>query len=41
MVAKEYPDLDFWLKYEEGGIGFMGIAKAKKGRVEDLCLETT
>ena len=41
MVAKAYPDLEFWLKYEEEGIGFMGIAKAKKGEVEDLCLDTT
>jgi hypothetical protein len=34
-VSKLYPALSFRLKYEEGGMGFMGIAVAKEGQVED------
>ena len=40
-VAKDFPDLDFWLKYEDDGAHFMGIAKVKKGKVDDQWLDTT
>lgn len=29
-VAKDFPNLDFNLRYEEEGIGFMGCAKGRK-----------
>jgi hypothetical protein len=40
-VARDYPKLRFRLKYEEQNIGFMGIAKAEKGKVKDTCIDTT
>ena len=40
-VAKDYPELRFRLKYEERGVGFMGVAKAGKGKVEDAWIDTT
>jgi hypothetical protein len=40
-VAKRYADLEFGLKYDEEGAGFMGMAKAKNGKVRDQCLDTT
>ena len=40
-VAKDYPKLRFRLKYEELEVGFMGIAKAEKGKVKDNCIDTT
>lgn len=33
-VAKDYPELTFRLKYEEEGVGFMGVAKAMAGVTE-------
>lgn len=30
-VAKDFPKLDFRLKYEEEGVGFLGVAKAHAG----------
>lgn len=38
-VSAMYPDLNFSLKYDEPGMGFMGIAKARNGEVDDRCLE--
>ena len=40
-VAKQYPELQFRLKYEELGVGFMGMAKAGKGEVKDTRIDTT
>ena len=40
-VAKDYPELKFRLKYEELEVGFMGMAKAGKGKVKDTCIDTT
>jgi hypothetical protein len=37
-VAKQYPELEFGLKYEEEGIGFMGYAKGYNGVVRDECI---
>jgi hypothetical protein len=39
-VSKRYPRLFFRLQYYEEDIGFMGIAKAKNGRVDDHELDT-
>lgn len=33
-VAKDYPELDFRLKYEEEGVGFLGVAKSRAGATE-------
>lgn len=38
-VSKDYPELEFRLKYEEGGVGFMGLAKASAGEVDDQFIE--
>ena len=38
-TAKDHPELQFRLKYEELGVGFMGMAKA--GKVKDTCIDTT
>lgn len=41
-VAKEYPKLDFELKYREDGMGFCGKVKASKGKIIlDEELDTT
>lgn len=37
-VAKLWPTLTFILEYEEGGIGFKGLAKAQGETVEDHCI---
>lgn len=34
-VAKDYPELTFRLKYEEEGVGFLGVAKATAGVTTD------
>ena len=38
-VVKQFPKLHFKLKYEEEGIGFMGIAIGMNGEVVDRCLD--
>ena len=38
-VAKDFPELEFRLHYEESGVGFTGITKAHNGEVEDNCIE--
>jgi hypothetical protein len=37
-ASKKYKNLSFLLRYEEPGMGFTGIALAKKGKVKDYCL---
>ena len=34
-VSKDYPKLQFRLKYREEGIGFKGVSKAQNGKVSD------
>ena len=38
-VARDYPDLSFRLKYEELGMGFMGVATAEKGKVNNRYID--
>ena len=38
-VAKDYPTLDFILRYDEGGMCFMGVAKGRDGVVDDQNME--
>lgn len=38
-ASKKFPKLNFKLKYEEEGMGFMGCAKAEGGMVEDKCID--
>lgn len=38
-VSKDYPKLRFRLRYIEEGVGFMGIAKVKNGKVDDKWLD--
>jgi hypothetical protein len=40
-VSKNFPTLHFRLKYEEGGVGFMGVASGSNGDIEDNCVEYT
>jgi hypothetical protein len=37
-VAKHWPALTFILEYEEGGMGFKGLAKAQGETIEDHCI---
>ena len=37
-VAGDYPKLSFKLRYIEEGIGFMGVATARDGKVVDNCI---
>lgn len=37
-VCKQFPELDFKLKYEESGMGFMGIAVGSQGDLSDQCI---
>ena len=37
-VAKLWPSLIFVLEYEEGGMGFKGLAKAHDETIEDHCI---
>lgn len=37
-LAQDYPRLLFRLKYEEDGVGFVGVATAKDGTVIDKCV---
>lgn len=39
-VAKDYPLLQFMLKYEEEGVGFMGRAKAHGNSFDDQTINT-
>ena len=34
-VSKDYPGLEFTLRYDEPGVGFRGEARGKKGKVID------
>lgn len=36
-ISKSYPNLVFFLTYEEEGMGFRGIAKIQNGKTEDAC----
>lgn len=36
-VSKGYPRLQFRLQYLEAGVGFMGVAKFKNGKVNETC----
>ena len=38
-VSKKYTRLEFRLRYDEPGVGFMGVAKYKNGEGEDKCLD--
>lgn len=38
-VSEEYPALEFRLKYEEEGNGFLGVAKARAGALDDQTIE--
>ena len=38
-VSSQYPALEFRLKYEEEGNGFLGVAKAKAGNLDDQSIE--
>jgi len=38
-VAKLYKTLFFRLKYEEEGMGFLGVAKAEKGKMDDQSID--
>jgi hypothetical protein len=38
-ASKKFKDLTFLLKYEEVGMRFTGIAKAKKGKLINKCIE--
>ena len=38
-VAKDFPELQFILKYDECGMCFRGVATAKKGKVYDQCIQ--
>ena len=38
VVAQLFPKLKFTLKYDEPGMGFMGVAKGR-GNIVDDCLE--
>jgi hypothetical protein len=38
-ASKIYKGLTFILRYEESGCGFMGVAKAHNGVLEDKCIE--
>ena len=37
-IAKQWPPLTFVLEYEEGGMGFKGLAKAHQDSIQDLCI---
>lgn len=39
-ASRIYPELRFHLQYEEAGIGFMGVARAHEGQVEDTQINT-
>lgn len=36
-ISELFPNLTFFLEYEEGGIGFKGITKIKNGTADDKC----
>ena len=38
-IAKDWPDLEFRLKYDEQGMGFMGVTTAKNGKAKDNCMQ--
>ena len=38
-VALMFPDLYFFLKYDETGVGFMGVYKAHGNKTEDLFID--
>ena len=38
-VAKQYPQLQFRLKFDESGVGFFGVATAENGEVTTKVLE--
>lgn len=40
-ISKKYPPLLFRLQYYEPNIGFMGVARAKNGKVNDKCFDST
>lgn len=37
-TAKQYPELEFRMKYEEEGMDYFGVAKAYEGVTEDRCV---
>ena len=37
-VARQWPTLTFVIDYEEGGMGFKGLAKAQADAIEDHCI---
>lgn len=37
-ISAKYPKLFFLLKYDEGGMGFRGVAKIQNGDADDQCL---
>jgi len=38
-AAKQWPALTFILEYEEGGMGFKGLARFQGEQHEDHCIE--
>lgn len=38
-VSRKYPALEFKMKYEEEGMGYMGLAKAHAGNVNDQSID--
>jgi len=38
-ISKIYPQLIFFLDYEELGVGFKGIAKIKNGLIDNKCFD--
>ena len=38
-VSKKFPKLEFRMKYEEEGMGFIGIAKGSNGNIEDKWID--
>lgn len=38
-VARDYPGLYFRLKYEKTGVGFVGVATAKEGKVSNRSID--
>ena len=38
-VSKKFPTLEFKMKYEEEGMGFMGCARASEGSVHNSCCD--
>ncbi len=38
-IAKDYPLLHFKMKYDEPGMGFMGVTSGSEGKTQDACVQ--